>query len=382
MKILHFISASDNGDNYTTVYASTLVESMKGMAEVMLINANTQPATTYKKQAEEFAPEIVHIHTCWDMSSAQMAKWAHSHNMPVVLSPHGKLEPWIVDERYLHEKLPKLLLYQHEMICNADAIVVTGDMELQALNTLSWNERLKNKRPWNDRLCVIKNAVTSNDISNQQMAEQTLRLYRKVIDSNAGMLMSHEAREAENGLLRAGIARSANSNTITPEQTEIIRNLDSESWRKLLIHAADEDVLHLIKKGVQNMQFIAPDIVIENIDRFAQRLPKSKGSLKREKVADKAMRADFKSWEEYHSPSVEMDFCRMMANTQYEMRKATLSLRHLAEIYEQMRYTDMDEELVASILKDTRLYDFAQQLQETLAQRLGLSEGFMPLPQK
>ena len=109
MKILHFISASDIGDNYTTIYASTLVESMKGMAEVMLINANTQPGTTYKKQAEEFAPEIVHIHTCWDMSSAQMAKWAHSHNMPVVLSPHGKLEPWIVDERYLHEKLPKLL---------------------------------------------------------------------------------------------------------------------------------------------------------------------------------------------------------------------------------------------------------------------------------
>ena len=379
MKILHYLSATPPGDHYTAVFAKTLVESLQPLAQVMLIDANTQKGASPRQQTEAFAPDIVHIHTCWDLSSAQMAKWAHSHNMPVVLSPHGKLEPWVVDDNYLHEKLPKLLLYQHEMICNADAIVVTGDMELQALSTLSWNERFKSKRPWNDRLCVIKNATTSNDISSEQMAQQTIRLYRKVIDSNAGMLMNHEARLALDGLLRAGVARSAQSNTITAEQINTINHLDAESWRKLLIHAADEDVLHLVKKGVEQMQFTAPDIVIQNIDRFSQRRPKAKGPLERTKVADKSMRADFRPWEEYHSPSLELDFCRMVANTQHEMRKAKLSLRHLAELYEQMRYADLDEELVGSMLRDTRLYEFTQQLQLTLSQQFGLTEGFMPV---
>ncbi|MBO4826322.1 MAG: glycosyltransferase [Prevotella sp.] len=385
MKILHFISAPEDNGDVTTVYVSTLVESLGSRAEVILLNANTQAASLYKKQTKDFNPDIVHIHTCWDMPSAQMAKWAHSNNMPVVLSPHGKLEPWVVDDNYLHEKLPKLLLYQHEMICNADAIVVTGNMELQALNELSWNASLKSKKPWNDRVCIIKNAVTTNTISNEQMAEQMVRLYRKVIDSNAGMLMSAEAREAENGLLRAGIARSERSNNITEKQIEAIQGLDDESWRKLFIHADDEDVLHLIKKGIEEMQFTAPHIVIQDIERFAQRLPKARGPLESENVAEKTLRSRFKPWEEVllkdkdDNPvtSVELDFCRMIANTQHEMKKATLSLRHLTDIYQLMRFTELDEELISRILKDTELYEFTQQLQQTLSQTLGLTEGYM-----
>ena len=294
MKILHFISATGPSAKLTTLYASTLVDALKPAAEVMLIDGESLPPSQYKKQAQDFNPDILHIHTCWDMPTSQMARWAHISNKPVVLSPHGALEPWITNQRYLQEKLPKLLLYQHQTICNADAIVVAGPMEQQALTNLSWSRAKdieidteetdsttdtptgkKSRQPWNDRVCIIKNSITTNDITTEQMASQMMLLYRKVIDTNAGMLMSPEARLAEDGLLRVGISRSERSNTITPEQTEAIARLDDESWRKLFLHAQDEDVLHLVKKAIDEMQLNAPHIVIEDIDRFPQRLPKT-----------------------------------------------------------------------------------------------------------
>ena len=347
---------------------------MAEMADVKLL-------TDYdKKQAEAFQPELVHIHDCWSRPSAEIAKWAHSHNTPVVISPHGMLDPWIVDHNYLHEKLPKLLLYQHEMICNADAIIVDGEMERQSMSKLSWNEHLNSKHPWNNRIAVIPNSIVTNDITTEEMTRQMLRLYRKVIDSNAWIMMTDHAKTAENVLLRIGISHDPQSETMTDEQAEAINQLDEESWRKIMIHADEEGVLEPVMRAIELQQFHAPTLDIQQIERFTPRIQKSLGPLDREKLLDHSLKTKFKFLRHDYGECPELDICRMTANAAYEMKKATLSRRHLADIYEVFKYEDFDEDKYAKMTKDADLYGFVVKLQTTLEEMLGLTEGFMPLP--
>lgn len=390
MRILHFLPATEKSVDFTNLYLSTLVGFMQKKTEVMVIRSDGGSISDYRKQAKAFNPHILHIHTCWELPSAKMAKWAHSSNIPVVLSPHGMLEPWIVEKKYLHEKLPKLLLYQHETICNADAIVVTGEMEQRSMETLSWNEHIKSKRPWNERLCLVKNAVITNAISDEQMTDEILRLYRKVLDSNAWMLMTPDDRLAEDGLLRAGLARTPASNTLTEEQRNLIGHLNEESWRRILIHADEEDVLPIVRRGAALIDRNAssaesmgdfnaqpPSIDVEAVDRFAPRCPKSRGPIETSELNDSSMKQKFKELEQEYGENAELDMCRMTANLRQETRKGTLSRRHLAETYERLRYEDFDEERLARMLRQAELDDFTVKLQQTLSQMLGLTEGFM-----
>lgn len=374
MRVLHFCIQSENDDGIVRSYISTLLTCMASMADVKLLTSNN------KNEAKEFQPELVHIHDCWNHPSAEMAKWAHSHNIPVVISPHGKLNPWIVDQKYLHEKLPKLLLYQHEMICNADAIVVSGEMERLNMSELSWNEHLKSKLPWNSRIEIIKNSIITNDINDVEMTRQMMQLYRKVLDSNAWMLMNDETRIAENALLRTGVAHDEQSDTITDEQIGIINRLDEGSWRKILIHADEEDVLDIVMKAVHKRQFNAPNIAIKQIERFSLRVPKPTGPLERKKLLGSSLKTKFKSLRHDFGDCLELDICRMIANASFEMHKTTLSRHHLADIYEEFRYVEFDEDKFAKMLKYIDMIEFVNKLQETLEEMFGLTEGFMPIP--
>ena len=390
MKILHFIPATENSADSTTMYLSTLIGLMQQKAQVMVISADGTSLSDNKRQAEAFAPQIVHIHTCWEMRSAKMAKWAHSSSIPVVLSPHGTLEPWVVERKYLHEKLPKLLLYQHETICNADAIVVTGEMERRSMQQLSWNERIKSPRPWNERLCIVRNAIITNDISDQQMTDEMLRLYRKVLDSNAWMLMTPDDRQAEDILLRAGLARQPRQAAITAQERRLLAQLGEESWRRLLIHAYEEDVLPIIRRGAALMEQTAtnaetlgnriahmPQLSVEDIDRFQPRIPKARGPIESSRLLPRQMKQRFKELRDSHGHNKEYTFCLMTANLSYETSHGTLSRRHLAEMYEQLRYEDFDEDLLARMLREAELNKFAQDMQLTLSQMFGLTEGYM-----
>ena len=248
------------------------------------------------------------------------------------------------------------------------------------MSKLSWNEHLNSKHPWNNRIAVIPNSIVTNDITTEEMTRQMLRLYRKVIDSNAWIMMTDHAKTAENVLLRIGISHDPQSETMTDEQAEAINQLDEESWRKIMIHADEEGVLEPVMRAIELQQFHAPTLDIQQIERFTPRIQKSLGPLDREKLLDHSLKTKFKFlWHDY-GECPELDICRMTANAAYEMKKATLSRRHLADIYEVFKYEDFDEDKYAKMTKDADLYGFVVKLQTTLEEMLGLTEGFMPLP--
>ena len=44
----------------------------------------------------ELSPDLVHAHGLWLRSSAESHRWCKSSRTPYVISPHGMLDPWAV----------------------------------------------------------------------------------------------------------------------------------------------------------------------------------------------------------------------------------------------------------------------------------------------
>lgn len=61
----------------------------------------------------------------------------------VVLTPHGMLEPWIIQRHYWTRKVPALWLYQRAAIQKADCIQATAESERDNLLKLGYNSNIK-----------------------------------------------------------------------------------------------------------------------------------------------------------------------------------------------------------------------------------------------
>ncbi len=72
---------------------------------------------------------------CWFFQRA-----AQSLGIKIVLSPHGMLEPWILNRNPWKKKLA-LLLYQHKAIRRADVIHTTAQSELNQIRNLGYNQK-------------------------------------------------------------------------------------------------------------------------------------------------------------------------------------------------------------------------------------------------
>ena len=73
--------------------------------------------------------DILHVHTCWSRKTAYVVEKAVKGNVAVVLSPHGSLDSYVVDNEQPKMKKMQLLAYQKGMLRNADAVVVTNTSE-------------------------------------------------------------------------------------------------------------------------------------------------------------------------------------------------------------------------------------------------------------
>lgn len=75
---------------------------------------------------------IVHSHGLWRNISRLAAKWARSHAVPLVISPHGTLEPWALAHKAFKKRLA-LIAYQRRDLANAIAFHACSDKEADAI---------------------------------------------------------------------------------------------------------------------------------------------------------------------------------------------------------------------------------------------------------
>ena len=107
-----------------------------------------------KKLLNDLSADVVHINGCWQPQLLFFQRAAQSLRIPVVLSPHGMLEPWIVKRHYWTRKWPAIQLYQRGLVKRANYLHATADTEKDNLLRLGWNPRI----------AVIPNAVNIEEL--------------------------------------------------------------------------------------------------------------------------------------------------------------------------------------------------------------------------
>ena len=370
MRILHFIpermlvaADTETPQRSTDISPAYLSVITTGMAE----KANVQVAKTFaqlKQLAKEKKPDIIHIHGCWNLSAYQVQHWATHRRYAVVLSLHNDMQPWRIRRHFWLHKLPLLILYQRQAIKSADAIHVFSHSEYQRM------ERMK----WNSRMALIKNSTISDIVSDEQMTDEWMAFYQKVIDSNSFRLMTDEDKVLENEMLHCAIT----NNTVTTPS-----DIPADSLRKILIHASDEGILDAVKKGAVLMQQKSDELVIDTIERFPQRLKKETGPLENEKILPKRRltKTKFHNLQQDEKPSeTEQQLIVMLINIQHELKHRRLSRRHLMEFYQTLRFTEYDEDKFQRMTKQLKIQKFAARLMQILHETFYLEEGFMPIP--
>jgi glycosyltransferase involved in cell wall biosynthesis len=116
----------------------------------------------YETLLSQVHPDVVHCNCCWTPLSALTAQWAKGKGYPVVYSPHGMLEPWILSRHYWTKKVPALFLYQRRALQESDCIHATADSERKNLLKLGYN----------DHVAVIPNCVDVTHIRMKQSWER------------------------------------------------------------------------------------------------------------------------------------------------------------------------------------------------------------------
>ena len=342
MRILHYY---DKGNEMIGQHVQMLSESMGLEADNYLATEQEQARTLLKGGGYD----LLHLHGCWRNSSRSIVQQALKTGVRLVLTPHGQLEPWVLEERQWKEKLPKQLLYQRNIVEQAYVVIIQGSMEQECM------EKLK----WNPRTVVIRNAVITSSITAKEMARQTFNIYRKVMDSNPLELMNDEMRTTLKAISTAGITGDRRWTGYTPNAKDI-------EWRKLLCYAHQEQVTDTIKRGIRVLGLEAPDIDAAQIDYFVPKEYKQTESIQ-QTIGNQFV--------------TEND--RLMSSFRY-LRKLTtdrqLSIKHLIELDRELRQHGCEEEELGDELKERHLWKLASRLMQIMANRTGLTEGFMPVP--
>jgi glycosyltransferase involved in cell wall biosynthesis len=93
-------------------------------------------------------PDLLHLHGIWQYPSLATLRWARRTGRPFIVSPHGMLEPWSLQQSKWVKRLAALL-YQRACLEKATCIRATSDLEKEGIR----------KAGYRNRIAVIPNGV-------------------------------------------------------------------------------------------------------------------------------------------------------------------------------------------------------------------------------
>ena len=143
MRILHVTAGIQETCGVSRFVMETARAQMAAGHEVCVVTSmtcgypvgNVDVRLTQDPISVEFRPDIVHLHSIWNMYVHQMAVWSRRQHIPYILSPHGALTSWALRYKWW-KKLPALLLYQYRDLRKASTFHVTVQAEVQDIRKL------------------------------------------------------------------------------------------------------------------------------------------------------------------------------------------------------------------------------------------------------
>lgn len=363
MKILHYIENFSQNDLLSD-HLSLLVSEESNYVDASLIKNKNE----LLKQLRNEAPDIVHFHNCWSRKTYRCIRIAKSEGCFTILSPHWELNRINRCERKLTKSI-MAIAFQKNAIKMVDALLVTGNDELEEIIKLGWKTRIDS----------VPSHLLKHEISPEAMAQETITFYRKVMDTGYRRRMNKAEFNCLNSLLHIGLLENGMLRNMPNEHLIELRKLNPQQWQRILLFSDDEDIREMINKGIEKLQLSVPDIDTNNILRYLPLITKQAGSLDKENLFATDVFTRNKTENVIEDADSELKTGTIMfLNAKYLLNKNKFTLHHLADIYKFLKTCDYDEVKLSSLLKKMHIYKFARRILQILSNYLFLEEGFMP----
>lgn len=395
MKVLHFIPrlSITSGSNIFG-YKTELMDAMSKDAEVHLLTADVigQPISgisvhkysplknivgsrfsSFDKFFLSIHPDIVHIHSCWNIQAYYFLKCCLKHRLQVIVTVDKQLEAWHVANHRLFSKLPKTFLYQHRMIARASLIHAVSNFEKENID--KWMLSFPfSKKSIESKIEVVEIFKKQYGYTAVEMAKELLSLYRKVIDARPFLSMSHEDCKVEDLFIKAALSEDFTANELSQEDKNLLSSVTEESYRMISLHSYIQGTFELLFKGAEKCECSFHGIDVEDINS-------SECSCVSNCINQNL--SDVGGIDEVMSDSsltdVERNICCCIMNFKYKLINSlsTMSRSDFAILYDLLRYSNYNEVLLRDKMIKHGLDKFVARLFFILKERYGLGEGFM-----
>jgi glycosyltransferase involved in cell wall biosynthesis len=201
MKVIHFLTSIDKSSGGVTAYLELLSRGLKNQLDLIVATGTSDNpieiqgvridffklsllnifklSNSFKKYLKSENPDLVHINGIWEPYNWLFQKEAIKLGIKVVLSPHGMLEPYILNRNKFKKKIA-LKLYQNKAIKLADYIHATAKSEIDQINFLGYN----------NKSTIIPNGVDLREIvekENFKFGEKKIFLFLSRIHPKKGL---------------------------------------------------------------------------------------------------------------------------------------------------------------------------------------------------
>lgn len=374
IKVLHYIDCLRSEDLISDS-VSALAMNLQSIADVKVVTHKDDVQSVLK----EFAPNVVHIHSVESYQSLMVERWARKLNIAVVVSPHQKLNRYIIHKESPVRHYLKMKLWQQRLLRNADGLLLSDTYEAEQIEQYHLNEHLH----------TIANPLLDSKDTMEGAAQKVVSFYNKLLDTRYACYMKSVDYEAVYSLLHVGIELAAivDANDITkirkldPERLLLLREITPKQWRHILLYADDEYIRGYVNSAISYLQLQVPAIDTAAIMRFAPNKPKLHGELVNDSFIDMKQRMQERWKEKLNQESIALQQLVIMLYNAHRLdTKQQLSEHHLACLYTAIKFTQYDEERLYVFVKSLHLVKFTQKILNKLTQKLLLEEGFVPLP--
>lgn len=292
--------------------------------------------TQYIDILYQVMPDIVHIHGSWSYAGANIEKWSRKRGFKVVVSPHGRLKKHVWSLEFLKTRLLPTICYQRNMIHHCMAVHASNEEEKNNLVKLKWNMRI-------------------NTITTEQSHKMPL-FYQNVSDHDIHSQLSLDERQTICYLLHSKLSGKLHQNNRFPHKK--IEALTTEQWRRILIYTEREKITDLIRDAVEKLQLNIPIEHVTKMNSFSENPPQY------EKLNDKD------------------GLLSMLLDTKKHIKKHTINLRQLSDLYQAFIILDEDEEDLHQKLRQKKVDRFTARMEQILSEIFFLTEGFMPIDKR
>lgn len=339
MKVLYIYP---KGNALIQKHVEMLAEGLRQSADICI----TDSYSSFKQNLKDYKPDIVHCHGCWNYDVIRAAMSGRKAGARIVLTPHGQMEPWAVEQQTPQAKAGRIFQWQKKCIQRSYTIITLGQLEQRNFLELKWNRRVE----------VIHNAIITNTITPSKMCSQTFDVYQKVIDSNTFEQMDDTTIDALSIIIKAGITGDRR----WCRKMDAISHPQDIDWRRLLIYASHENIRNYIDYGISILGLSTPNI---DTSKIASYYPDSYTTPRpiKEYIGD------------YQGN--ETNYLVKMISQLYRQPL----LLHMIELTRELMRETVNDDQLCEALEEKKLKGYTASLMQVLGEETELDEGYMPI---